>query len=413
MAKRFGKTTRRFLKRTLSSILNVSRTCFTNLFGLLISYMLIQHRSVLLDTYVYCMAAATLLINLSNFGGKEYLVIQLSKEQHNLKHAVRGLLKSRTFFSLATACIILFLPLTFTLKCWLIAYLFIKTWQFVFDALTLTQRKFQLFTSIDLVIYSGFTLILYTSRYQLNLGLFLATLILLESVRLAAALIVYRSLLTESYRSNSIFKPIQTAFPFFLLAITGFLSSRIDLYVVGTVLSKSEMNNYFIILNLVSLSQIAYASLMSTFSGSIYRFRLSTFEKFSVQTIYLSAVLSSLAGIGIYTICTFYYNIPFDHVFVLLIISNIFLFHFVMMEVYAYNRKGLQRRLPGIFLLSGLLNLLLSFLLATAFGIKGAFLSNTISALINVLLLKTRQKQLHPEPGVSFTASSYTLSRDV
>lgn len=378
----------KILSRVLLSASGVFRNIFIAFLGLLVNYILLHNKQdVVLDTYVFCITAVNVLFIFSNLGGKEYVIFTLSKEQFRISKISREIISNRLIFSTAIGCLVLFFPFEIGIKCFLALYVFIKTFSLFFDGLTVVLKQFYQVVFFDTLTAIVFILVVYFDGNTSNALIFLYELLVFELVKLLIYMYLFRNYFSLKLSLTDAINVAKKSFPFFLLSLSGFVCSKIDLYVVCTILSKAETSVYFIILNLVTFCQVTYASIIGTYSSNIYRLSRTSFNKFKKVSLYFSLIFSILSALATYIICVFYYGVDFDLVFAFLVLVNILVFGFVMLNVMHYNKTNLQRYLPVIFFLSGLLNFLLSILFTKIFGIKGAFLSSTLSALFSLYLL--------------------------
>lgn len=382
---------RKIASRIWLSFSSFSRAFLAVAFSLFLNYVLLHLKSrELLNTYVYGVSIVNVLFLISNFGGKEYITQSLSIRYHNLKETINSLLLSRVLLSTALGVGLLFFNIDIQIKLFIWGYLIVKTWQLVFETLITIQKKNQQFIVFDCITYIAFSTVLFFDKNIVNIPVFLLELVIFELIKLCVYIIYYRKLLSVPFNFKSLQHVFKPALPFFYLSVAGFLSSKLDLYVVGIVLNKSQMSTYFLILNLVTFCAIAYSALFNTFSANIYRFTTVSFKKFISQSYYFGFAFSFLASVGVYIICNFYYQIPLDLIFVLLIFFNVFFFSMILMIVYEYTRRLMQHSMLIVFLSTGILNAILSFSFTNSWGLKGAFLSNTLCVLANIILLKWR-----------------------
>jgi O-antigen/teichoic acid export membrane protein len=65
----------------------------------------------------------------------------------------------------------------------------------------------------------------------------------------------------------------------------------------------------------------------------------------------------------------------------------------IVTEIYYFTKLNLQRIIFKIMFTTGILNLLMAYFLVKLVGIKGAFLSNTLTLLFTVLMFKRNHKR--------------------
>ncbi|WP_317899339.1 hypothetical protein [Aurantibacillus circumpalustris] len=388
--KTIKKPSHKTLDRLLLSFSNVSRTAFISLIGLFINYVLLHYKSTaLLSSYVYCITTINLIFVFSNWGGKDFSTKLLVSEPSKLKESINTLLNSRVLLFLPSLLIIFLLPVVGAFKLFIAVYLLLKLFTSVFETLITVQKKFHVFLIIDFCLNIVLLVFISVDQNSANPLILFAELVFIEFLRVIVCFIFFRKYIIFRFNFTGGVSLVKFSRNYFFVALAGFACSKADLYSVGLVVNKEQMSIYFIILNLVGLCLVSYATLVSTFSANIFRYNLSSFEKFSIFSIKAGLLFSLVSAAFAYLICNYYYRITFGFWFTLLVFLNVFLFTMVLTQMYNFTRLEKQTVILKALVVTGIVNILLSLLLAQQFGIIGSFLSNTIGSSITLIYLKT------------------------
>lgn len=377
------------LRRLLLSFSNLSRAVFISLIGLVINYILIRYKSrEILDSYVYCIAVINVLMVFCNWGAKDYSVRYLSSDPGRFSETLGHLLTSRVILFLPALLVVLLIPANVPFKFFIALYLMLKSFTSVFESVITVQKKFVAFLFIDFVLNVVLVATILLDRKENDVQIFFAELLIIEFLRFASCFLLFKKFVVVNFDLKKSLSLIGASKSFFFVALAGFVCSKADLYAVGIVMKKEQMSLYFIIINLVGLSQVAYATLVGTYSANIFRYSADSFRNFSVFSLKAGALFSLVSWAGVYVLCNYYYKIPTGPFFSALIFVNIFLFTLVLTQMYHFTRLEKQPVILRALIFSGVINVVLSLLLSGPLGQTGAFLSNTLGSLCTLICFK-------------------------
>jgi len=376
-------------QRLMLSLSNVSRTAFISLVGLFINYVLLNYKAnSLLEAYVYCISLINLFLVFCNWGGKDYNTKLLVAAPDKLKDSLNAILSSRLLLFLPALLVVCLIPGPLSFKLFIAFYLLLKVSTSVFESVITVQKKFHLFLLIDFCLNLLLLLIICTDRNVNDIGLFLAELLGIECIRLLACLLFFKNYVDPRFNFKKGFALVSASKNYFFIALAGFICSKADLYAVGLTLHKGQMSTYFIILNLVGLSQIGYATLVSTFSSNIFRYTTASFKNFASSSLKTGLLYSILSTMVIYLLCNYYYHIRLDFLFTFLVLINLLIFTMVLIEMYNFTRMEKQHIILKALIIAGVLNITLSPVLCFYLGLTGAFLSNTLGGFLTLAFFK-------------------------
>jgi O-antigen/teichoic acid export membrane protein len=397
-----GKSRKQF-KRLFLSLSNVSRSLFVSFFGLLINYILLNQKSdQVLNPYVYCISIVNLMMVINNWGGKDFAVKAIVRDPGKEQKLLNEIFNARAILFLIIITAFLLVPFSLDFKLFISMLLILKTFNIVFEAVITVHKKFHEFVFLDLILNLGFVALILFDNNKTDPRVFLIELLCVESIRLTFNIIFFRKSIRLHIDLKGGLRIIKESSTFFYMALFGFICSKADLYVVGLASSSSEMSRYFIILNLVSLSHVVFASFQGTYASTIFRYSKDSFKKFSRFSAVLGFLFSVAACLLIYLLCSVYYKIQIGYTFTGTILLNIFTFSLVLTEMYRHTRLGKQKAALYILILCGIINISVSYALIGSLGLLGAFIGNTTGAFCTFLFLKISSNsgwtsQLEPE----------------
>lgn len=385
-----SKTIKRFLQ--ISS--NLLRSFLPSLFAILINYILLHYKAKsILTTYVYGISIINLLFVVANWGGKDFITKAIAKEPFAVKELTAKLFGSKLLISFLIIPIIFFLPTNLSVKLFIAVYLLLKICNPVYESLIVLRKKYHLTLLVDSLLYLALLITISIDGNVSNLTIFMVELLVLEAVRNAIYTYIFKSEISITLNIAKCVQVIKSSSIFFYISIAGFLCSKADLYIIGLQLGKHSMSTYFVITNLVAFCYIGYATINGTFVSGILRYNEKTFSKFNQLSLYSGGMFSIFSAILVYVTSNYYYGLSVKFFFIVLVGLNVFGFTRVLIQMYNYTRSEKQYLVIPCLIISGLANVLLSYLLTPFLQQTGAFAANTISVYVSLFLLQIVYKK--------------------
>lgn len=389
-----SKTHKKVINRSLQIASNLLRAFIPSFFAILINYILVHHKAKsILTTYVYSISIINLLFVVANWGGKDYINKAFAKEPSAVKELTANLFGSKLLMSFLLIPIVFFLPTDLSVKFFIATYLILKTFNQVYESLILLRKKYHLSLAVDSFLYLALLVIICLDGNVANSTILLTELSILEVLRNVFYTYVFRAEISFTLNVTKCVQVIKTSSVFFYISLAGFLCSKADLYVIGLQLGKQSMSTYFVITNLVVFCYIGYATINGTFVSGILRYNEKTFRKFNQLSIYTGVIFSIFSAIAVYMVSNYYYGLTVTSLFILFVGLNVFGFTRVLIQMYRFTRAEKQGLVLSCLLVSGLINVLVSWLLTQFIEQTGAFAANTISVYVSLFLLQIVYKK--------------------
>ncbi len=381
-------------KAFLNSVFNTGRNLVNPLFTAVISYVLIKdglHGE--LREINKITALVNLLLIFSGWGLRDYL-FKSSSRPHSEFTGDWTLAFFSKFILLAPIIVIAFFCVPPRYFVFIVAITFFKTFNALYESMVVLNKKNILFFTLDFLI--AMALIIPTYAGMVHSYVFFFYLVLASEIfktLFNAFLFRKPSALVLNFRALFVFLG-GTKF-YFLIVLVSFFQSRIDLYLLGFVFDQEKLNEYQLLLSLVSLSQVVIYSFVTAYSKFFYRNINSSQLLFKRIVFTTGYVVSVISGSGIYILLNFVYGFDFSFVNIIIILVNINFFARELLEMFYYiQQERLNAMLKFIFI-SGVINLVAGSFLIPLFGISGAFGSQTISIVVLAMMMKyTRKKRL-------------------
>lgn len=375
------------MNKLFKIILNIARSIAVPIFNFLIAIIAVKYLGkenwgnfIQILLWIYFVAF------ISNFGNKDYLLRKYSENPSRIYTNFSVAFVTRSIFLLSSLLLILFFSVKIALLSMLLSIL-IFAYQSL-ESLVLYKQKF------------GIQLIAEIAGFSVIIGfIFLKKEVTTDVILIAYCLsfllkflLVFSNLKISFYSLEIRFskKLIQTLIPFFLIGLSGWLASKIDLYVVTILLTKSELASYQLLITAFLMLQAFAAFIMYPFSKHIYRLNKKSVLKLKKILMLVSLPIISICTIIIWCILELIVklNLNFD-LYILGGLSALPIFFF-MVDIFELYKQKKEKIVMYINFIVAFISLLLTLLLIPIYGLKGAMLSVVISQYLLVILYKSK-----------------------
>ncbi len=341
-----------------------------------------------LKTFVVFFTISNLLLIMLNWGLKDYSV-KLFASQNHTKTIFSKLFSLRLVLFFILLPVLAFTPVSPGLIIIILSYTFLRSTNNIIEAFSVSQNKNFIFACIDVI-----TLLVLVNCYLLNYNFSAEYTFYLviggEAIKILAGLIVFYD--QFSFQIVNPFPFLKETKNYFFVTFFSFLLSKADFYISSFYLPSGELIRYHIFSSLIGLSQVI---ITAYFSRQMVVWFRSREESFAVdkQRFLISAVILSVAALPcFYFIAMYLYKFNISGTVLLMIYFNLFIYSFVLLEIYLnthQNKHGII--LIGV-LISSAINIILSFIFIQFFNMTGAILANIISLFSLYLYFKFRTR---------------------
>lgn len=249
---------------------------------------------------------------ISNWGNKDYLILKFSKEPNLIyTHFSENFIVRLPILFLCIS--IAFFAFKIELSLWLALWLMGRYMSWSFEVVNQYQKD-NFITSI--IEYSTFILLIIllktTPNIQLNhLVTYYSIYQLIKG--LAYTTIYFDWLKFENFKLEWI--EIKHSFFYFLLAFSGFLASKIDVYVASVFFTSSELGQYGIQNNFFLFAMSIGNMILLPYIKILYRKSAGNYSKIKKRYAFFGLLITSASILIIYFLNTNYLNLYFEPLF--------------------------------------------------------------------------------------------------
>ncbi len=371
----------KIIARTYPIALNGFRSILNPLFAIIFSYVIVNYFSKeLWGVFVEYVLFFLIAIIVCNWGNKSYLLRAFSKNPKNMIANWQDHFLARTAICLLCVGVIVFVypwQLIGYLVLWLLG-------TFIYNSfLVIIYYNRDYIKSISIEVIGFCALIIQLLAYQNNLDL--ALLIRSYAISIAVKAIVsaiyyYPFLKFKTLRFN--IRVLKLSLPFFILGVTGFLQSKVDVYAYSFFYDGKLLGEYQIISGLFIFAASLITLLSFPYIKNFYRLKTKSIQNLKKVMIKYGILINLIAIAVIYILLFYAFNIKLSAI-------QIGIGYFISFPSYVYtthiynlikNKKDII--IVKISLYSFIINLILSlFLLYLGCNVTGVMLANAIAQL--------------------------------
>lgn len=371
----------------LKIILNISRSFAVPAFNFFIAIIGINYLGkenwgdfIQILLWIYFIAF------ISNFGNKDFLLRSFSENSSKMYTVFFENLFSRSIFLCLSLLLFVFFPSKIALLSILLCLL-IFIYQ-SFESLIVFSQRFLLQLIAEIL---GFILIVSIIHFnnQINTETLISAYCIAFIIKITFMLfglkINFRS--TKFHFSK---KQIYLLFPFFLITFSGWLASKIDLYIVNLYLSKVRIAEYQLFMTAFLMLQSFAALLIYPFSKHLYRLPLKSVKKIKNKIALIGIPLVFSGTISIWFVFENIVDLKLStDLYILGGLSSLPIYFFII-DIMMFYRNKKEKIVMKINFISVMLKLILSLFLIVSFGLKGVLTSVLLTNYSILLLYKIK-----------------------
>jgi len=366
---------------------NTFRQVLIAIFGMTVPFLVIHNSSkIIWGSFVPLLLFSLLAAQIINWGNKEYLLRVFSKTPGKINVAYSQNLITRlpilVFFSIS-ACF--YFSVSFGI--WIFLWLSGRYLQQSTEALIVYEKKFSASIALELFAFTLF-FIAFLLFHQHNLYFLLIVYSSYQMLKGCGYFFLFYAFFNKSYLKPD-FSFFTVAFPFFLLAVLGFLASKVDVYLLAHLGNKIATSDYQIINSLLVFVMSLSALIYAPFTKNIYRNKKSVIQKTRNLLAISGLVVVPISLCCITLIDCFYLGLHLSFLFYTIAFFYIFPSFLYGIEVINLFRSHKEKTVVVILFFGATANTILSGLfLYFDFGMTGALLGSAISQLMVLFLFK-------------------------
>ena len=263
-----------------------------------------------------------------------------------------------------------------------------------FDSLIVYHQKFktQLFAEIIGLsfIYLSF---LFYDFYNLETIIYLFCISFL--IRILIVTIRFK-LPTRNIKLKISLQNIITSFPYFLIGFSGWLASKIDIYIISFYFSKKELSEYQLLIACFIMLQAIPAYIILPINKHLFRMTRTTTKK-----IKRNLILSAFPIVFLFTVLIWIFLEQFMHqefslpmyFFVALSTIPSFIYSIDIVQLFRMNK---EKAIMKFSFIAVVVNIILMILLIPTMGLLGVIVTICISQWLYLLLISNAYRKVQP-----------------
>lgn len=324
------------------------------------------------------------VVFIAKWAGQNYLVKEFSKNPAKIYTLFYGNFIERSFFLVLSFSFFFVFPIQIAFAS-IVLLLLIHIYN-SFDALIVYNQQFYIqFIAeiIGFVIVSGGIFIYHSFNLEFVLYLF--------SVSFLVKILIVNVKLKLPFKKIDIAISIKNhyiSFPFFLIGFSGWLSSKIDVYVVSYFFSKATLSEYQLLIASFSLLQAFSAFLITPFNKHLFRLPKKSIKKIKHTMAIIAFPTVIIATVCIWLLLEKIIHLSFPYNFYIVGgLSSVPIFYYII-DIFQFYRNNGEKLVVKFSFILILINIILMILFIPFYGILGVLVAVSMSQWLYLLLIK-------------------------
>lgn len=325
---------------------------------------------------------------ISRWSGQNYLIKEFSKNTSNYLSLFYSNTIERSLLLLPSLVLFLFYPMPIALySITLLILIFIYN---TFEILIVYKQRLELQFIVEIIgigiIFIGFCLL-----PNFNLSHILLLFCLSFLFKIIILLFNFKLKLNDITLHFST-QNLITSFPFFLIGLSGWLTSKCDIYITSYFFSKKELAEYQILINCFTLLQAIPAYLILPINKHLFRIPEKSILKIKSKISYFTLPIVLTTTVSIWLLLKLVFQINFSFlIYFFAALSTVPTF-FYTVDILQFYRKEKEKIIIKYSFTSIILNLLMSIILIPYFKILGVVIAVCISQWLYLFLILKENK---------------------
>ncbi|MHA7057577.1 lipopolysaccharide biosynthesis protein [Aquimarina sp. M1] len=329
-----------------------------------------------------------LLTFILGWGNRDHLLREYSKEPGKMYHTFFSNFLSRSLLLPFSLLFFLFFPVTIAF--WAVLFVLLT---FIYSSLSTLVVYHQKFSAQLLAEILAFVIIFGSIFYFeiFNLEKFLKVYVIATTTKLIA-LSIQMNFWKEAFTAKISFQEFKAGFPFFLLGLSGWLISKVDIYMVDFYLEKSQLAEYQLLITAFLMLQALSAYITIPFTKHVYRLSDKVVQKVKYKLYALALPLTLLGGFTIWFIMEYFVKLGFTTAYY-------FVGGFIALPCYFYTlniieliKSYKEQTIIYISIFGFFVNISLIFFLIETYQIMGVLCSVCITQWIILITYKLNRR---------------------
>ena len=322
------------------------------------------------------------------WGNRDHLLRKYSEDPRKMYHAFFSNFLSRCLLLPFALLLFLFFPTEIAI--WAIVLVLLTFIYSSLSTLVVYHQKFgaQLFAEI-----SAFGIIFGSLFYfeNFNLETFLkiyASAFIIKLIVLSLQMNFWK----EPFSAKISIQEFKAGLPFFVLGLSGWLISKVDIYAVDFYLEKSQLSEYQILITAFLMLQALSAYITIPFTKHVYRVSEEVVQKIKHKLYIVSLPLTILGGFIIWFVMEYIVVLGFSYEYYILGGLIALPCYFYTLNIMELMKNHKERIIIYISFFGVFVNISLIFLLIENYEIFGVLLSVCITQWMVLIAFKVHRR---------------------
>ena len=314
-------------------------------------------------SYVQLLLSIYLISFISNFGNKEYLLKEFSRKPNKINQNFLNIFIIRLPLLLSGSILFFLFPYEIAIYA-----LFLTLLIFIYRSFDSLIFYYQLFRQQLLAETIGFVIIIGTIFIAKNVSL--SQFLLAYCVSIALKIILMVPYIKISWQLTCLrlnIRDLRDCIPYFLIGLSGWLSSRIDLYFVSIFLTESRLAEYQVLINSFIMIESMAGLIINPFTKHIHRISKSALSKIKRNVWLFGLCIMGPFSFFLWVILEVFIQLGFSPInYILAGMTSLPIFA-IIVDIIQYYRENKERKVMYINFLSiflkalGFISLLIYF----------------------------------------------------
>ncbi|MDH7913362.1 hypothetical protein [Winogradskyella sp. SYSU M77433] len=372
--------------------INGFRSVLNPLISIVFSYLIVNYFSkALWGNFVEYMLFFFLASIVTSWGSKNYLLRLFSQNPRNIVADWQQLVLARlvlcTIF--IVSILILFpLHLSLYLILWLLGLFLYDS----FLSIIYYNRDYIISISIEVISFLVLIIMLFIFRKNLDISILIRSYAISVVIKAVMSIIIYKKFLRfKEFKFD--FSLLKLSLPFFLLAISGFMQSKIDIYAYSIFYSGKLLGEYQIISGFFIFSQSVVMLLLFPYVKNIYRMPSKNLRKIKKNVATFGLLANSfIVGSIYYALLFFDIQLSFFQLVLGFIIG--YPCYVYSIDILVCFKMFLEKKVITISVICLIINFGLSLLLLYLdYNVTGVLAANAIAQIFALFFYLRLRKQ--------------------
>ncbi len=318
------------------------------------------------------------------WGNRDHLLRKYSQEPGQMYHAFFSNFLSRSLLLPFALLLLLFFPVHISL--WAIVLVVLTFTYASLSTLVVYHQKFSAQLVAEIVAFGIiFGSIFYVETFDLETFLQLYALAILVKL---CILSVQLNFWKESFSATLSIQEFKAGLPFFILGLSGWLMSKVDIYVVDFYLEKSQLSEYQLLITAFLMLQALAAYMTIPFTKHVYRVSDEVVQKMKYKLYAAAFPLTILGGFAIWFVMEYFVKLGFTYEYY--VVGGLIALpcYFYTLNIMELMKNHKERTIIYISFFGFFVNFSLIFLLIETYEIFGVLLSVCSTQWVVMILYK-------------------------